>query len=128
MAVVVAVVPIDLLGFRISIPLLPFYVRSVGVSDVFIGLLAASVSLAQFSAAPVPGRISDERGRRLVLMLSMGIAGVAWVLFGFAAEVGTVAGTTVGLVALFGALLLVPVAVLLRARSSGHPSDATIPK
>jgi len=41
-AVVVAVVFVDLLGFGVIIPVLPFYVRSFGVSDVFIGLLAAS--------------------------------------------------------------------------------------
>jgi len=74
---------------------------------VFIGLLAASYSLAQFGAAPVLGRISDERGRRPVLMLSVGVAGVAWVIFGFAAEVGAAVGTTLGLVTLFGALGLV---------------------
>jgi MFS family permease len=68
---------IDLLGFGIIIPILPFYVRSFGVSDVFIGLLAASYSLAQFVAAPMLGRLSDERGRRPVLMLSVGVAGIA---------------------------------------------------
>ena len=105
-AVVVGIVFIDLLGFGIIIPIIPFYVRSFGVSDVFIGLLAASYSLAQFGAAPVLGRISDERGRRPVLMLSVGVGGVAWILFGFAAEIGTALGVTLGLVVLFGARLL----------------------
>ncbi|MXR21400.1 MFS transporter [Halobacterium bonnevillei] len=126
-AVVVAVVFIDLLGFGIIIPVLPFYVRSFGVSDVFIGLLAASYSLAQFSAAPVLGRISDERGRRPVLMLSMGVAAVAWVVFGFAAEVGAVAGTTVGLVALFGARLLAGAAGGNIAAAQAYIADVTPP-
>jgi MFS family permease len=126
-AVVVAVVFIDLLGFGIIIPVLPFYVRSFGVSDVFIGLLAASYSLAQFSAAPVLGRVSDERGRRPVLMLSMGVAAVAWVVFGFAAEVGAAAGTTVGLVALFGARLLAGAAGGNIAAAQAYIADVTPP-
>ncbi|WP_227357069.1 MFS transporter [Haladaptatus salinisoli] len=82
LATVVAVVFIDLLGFGIIIPILPFYVRSFGVSDVYIGLLAASYSLAQFVFAPILGRLSDERGRRPVLLLSIAGSAVAWTLFG----------------------------------------------
>ncbi|SHH45477.1 MFS transporter [Halobaculum gomorrense] len=92
-AVVVGVVFLDLLGFGVVIPILPFYVRSFGVSDVFIGLIAASYSLAQFLAAPTLGRISDERGRRPVIAFSVAVAGVAWLVFGFATEIGELAGT-----------------------------------
>ena len=53
---------IDLQGFGIIL-ILPYYVRNIGASDVFIGLLAASYSLMQFAFAPLLGRISDERGR-----------------------------------------------------------------
>ena len=82
LATVIAVVFIDLLGFGIIIPILPFYVRSFGASDVFIGLLAASYSLMQFLFAPLLGRISDERGRRPVLLLSIAGSAVAWTVFG----------------------------------------------
>ncbi|WP_277555728.1 MFS transporter [Halobaculum limi] len=92
-AVVIGVVFLDLLGFGVVIPILPFYVRSFGVSDVFIGLTAASYSLAQFLAAPTLGRISDERGRRPVIAFSVAMAGVAWIGFAFATEVGALAGT-----------------------------------
>jgi len=78
LAVVIGVVFIDLVGFGIVIPILPFYVRSFGVSDAFIGLLAASYSLAQFLAAPTLGRLSDRIGRRPVLLASLATAGVAW--------------------------------------------------
>lgn len=124
-AVVVGVVFLDLVGFGIIIPILPFYVRSFGVSDVFIGLLAASYSLAQFVAAPVLGRISDERGRRPVLMLSVGVAGVAWVVFGFAAQIGAAAGTVAGLVALFGARLLAGAAGGNIAAAQAYIADVT---
>jgi len=124
-AVVVGIVFIDLLGFGIIIPILPFYVRSFGVSDVFIGLLAASYSLAQFGAAPVLGRISDERGRRPVLMLSVGIAGVAWIIFGFAAEIDARLGTTLGLAVLFGARLLAGAAGGNIAAAQAYIADVT---
>ena len=126
-AVVVGIVFIDLLGFGIIIPILPFYVRSFGVSDVFIGLVAASYSLAQFGAAPVLGRISDERGRRPVLMLSVGVAGVAWILFGFAAEIGTALGVTFGLVVLFSARLLAGAAGGNIATAQAYIADVTTP-
>ena len=126
-AVVIGIVFIDLLGFGIIIPILPFYVRSFGVSDVFIGLLAASYSLAQFGAAPVLGRLSDERGRRPVLMLSVGVSGVAWLLFGVAAEIGTALGVTVGLVVLFGARLLAGAAGGNIATAQAYIADVTTP-
>jgi MFS family permease len=125
--VVVAIVFVDLLGFGIIIPILPFYVRSFGVSDVFIGLLAASYSLAQFGAAPVLGRISDTRGRRPVLMLSVGVAGVAWLVFGVAAEIGATVGVSVGLAVLFGARLLAGAAGGNIATAQAYIADVTTP-
>jgi MFS family permease len=124
---VVGVVFIDLLGFGIIIPILPFYVRAFGVSDLFIGLLAASYSLAQFVAAPVLGRISDERGRRPVLMLSVGVSGVAWLVFGVAAEVGDAAGTVAAVATLFAARTLAGAAGGNIAAAQAYVADVTPP-
>ncbi len=99
-AIVVFVVFLDLLGFGVVIPILPFYVRSFGVSDVFIGLLAASYSVMQFLFAPLLGRLSDQRGRRPVLMLSLLGSVLAWTVFGLAAEF-TAFGVGVGVAVLF---------------------------
>jgi MFS family permease len=101
LAVVIFVVFLDLVGFGIVIPILPYYVRSFGVSDVFIGLLAATYSLAQFLAAPVLGRYSDQLGRRPVIMLSLAGGVIAWTLFGYAGQVGDVAGVLAGMSILF---------------------------
>ena len=115
LAAIIGVVFIDLVGFGIVIPILPFYVRSFGVSDAFIGLIAASYSLAQFLAAPTLGQLSDRIGRRPVLLASLAAAGVAWVTFGYAGEAGTRLGTVaVASPFLVGALLLVPVAAPFR--------------
>jgi MFS family permease len=124
-AVVVGVVFLDLLGFGVIIPVLPFYVRSFGLSDVFIGLLAASYSLAQFLAAPTLGRISDQYGRRPVLMLSVGGAVVAWTVFGLAGEVADVAGTTAGVVTLFAARIVAGTAGGNIAAAQAYVADVT---
>ena len=124
-AVVVGVVFLDLLGFGIIVPILPFYVRSFGLSDVFIGLLAASYSLAQFLAAPTLGRVSDQYGRRPVLMLSVGGAVVAWTVFGLAGEVASAAGTTAGVVTLFAARIVAGAAGGNIAAAQAYVADVT---
>ncbi|MFC7141688.1 MFS transporter [Halosimplex aquaticum] len=103
---VLVIVFIDLLGFGVVIPILPFYVRDFGASDVVYGLLAASYSLMQFVFAPLLGQLSDSRGRRPVLMISLAANAVAWTVFGLGGEVAATAGTTAGLATLFLARML----------------------
>lgn len=106
LAIVVGVVFLDLVGFGVVIPILPFYVRSFGVSDVAIGLLAASYSFTQFLFAPILGRLSDGRGRRPVLLISLAGSVIAWTAFGVAAELVPSFGLLAGLAVLFGARMV----------------------
>lgn len=62
---------VNLVGFGIIIPLLPFYAQTFGASPFAIGLLFASFSLSQLIAAPVLGDLSDRIGRRPVLIASL---------------------------------------------------------
>ena len=62
---------VNLIGFGIIIPLLPFYAETFGASPLQIGLLFAVYSLCQLFAAPVLGDWSDKYGRRPVLILSL---------------------------------------------------------
>ena len=62
---------VNLIGFGIIIPLLPFYAQRFGASAFVIGLLFASFSAAQLMAAPVLGAWSDRWGRRPVLIGSL---------------------------------------------------------
>ena len=62
---------VNLIGFGIIIPLLPFYAETFGASPLVIGLLFASFSIAQLIAAPLLGEWSDRWGRRPVLILSL---------------------------------------------------------
>ena len=62
---------VNLVGFGIIIPLLPFYAETFGASPLVIGLLFAVFSLCQLAAAPALGDISDRYGRRPVLVFSL---------------------------------------------------------
>ena len=62
---------VNLIGFGIIIPLLPFYATSYGASPVMIGFLFASFSISQLFAAPLLGAWSDRWGRRPVIILSL---------------------------------------------------------
>ncbi|MBT4934036.1 MAG: MFS transporter [Rhodospirillaceae bacterium] len=77
------IVFIDLVGFGIIIPLLPFFGEHFDASPAVIGLLMASYSLTQFIAAPFWGRASDRIGRRPVLLITLAGASASYVLLGF---------------------------------------------
>jgi len=62
---------VNLIGFGIIIPLLPFYAQTFGASPFVIGLLFAAFSICQLVAAPALGDLSDRYGRRPVLIFSL---------------------------------------------------------
>jgi DHA1 family tetracycline resistance protein-like MFS transporter len=62
---------VNLIGFGIIIPLLPFYAETFGASPLVVGLLFAAFSLCQLVAAPLLGDLSDRYGRRPVLIFSL---------------------------------------------------------
>src|SRR5919197_5346186 len=62
---------VNVIGFGIIIPLLPFYAETFGASPLLIGLLFASFSLSQLIASPLLGDMSDRWGRRPVLIFSL---------------------------------------------------------
>jgi DHA1 family tetracycline resistance protein-like MFS transporter len=78
---------IDVLGIGLIIPVLPYYVESFGVSDIVITTLFATFSLFSFFSAPLLGMISDRKGRRPVLILSLASSAVGWLVFAFSKSV-----------------------------------------
>ena len=75
---------IDLLGFGIIIPLLPFYAEHFGASALAVGLLSTSFSVAQFLFAPFWGRLSDRIGRRPVILIGLAGSAASYALFAMA--------------------------------------------
>jgi DHA1 family tetracycline resistance protein-like MFS transporter len=80
---------VNLIGFGIIIPLLPFYATTYGASPLMIGLLFASFSVSQLIAAPVLGDWSDRWGRRPVLILSLIGTAVSFVMLALATNLAT---------------------------------------
>jgi MFS transporter, DHA1 family, tetracycline resistance protein len=84
--VIFTTVFIDLVGFGIVIPVLPYYAEggSFGATPRQIGFLFASYSVLQFVFAPVLGRLSDKHGRRPVLLVSLLGTALGFLILGFA--------------------------------------------
>ena len=89
MLILFFIVFIDLIGFGIIIPLLPFYGEFYQASPEMVGLLMATYSFTQFLAAPFWGRLSDRIGRRPVLLVSLAGASAAYVWLGLAESLWT---------------------------------------
>jgi multidrug resistance protein len=85
--VLIAVNFVDMIGFMIVLPLLPFYALKLHASPETIGQLIASFSIAQLLAAPLWGRMSDRYGRRPTLLIGLSASAIAYVVFGLATSV-----------------------------------------
>jgi MFS family permease len=86
---------VDMLGLLMIIPLLPFYVKTLGGGGIdvlgmhfgigiIIGFIVAAFTLAQLISAPMWGRFSDRVGRRPTLLIALGASAIAYLIFGFA--------------------------------------------
>lgn len=84
LAVLMAVAFVDMLGFAMIFPLLPYYAQDFGISEQGIGVIMASFSLAQLVSAPFWGRVSDRYGRRPALMIGLAASAASFVVFAFA--------------------------------------------
>lgn len=78
------VVFVDLLGFSIILPLLPFYALEYKLTPDAIGLIAAVYSVFQFIASPVLGAMSDKYGRRPLLIYSQIGSMLGFLMLGWA--------------------------------------------
>jgi len=86
---------VDMVGLLMIIPLLPFYIKELGGSGIDLlglhigvgsvtGFIVASFTIAQLISAPMWGRFSDRVGRRPTLLIAIGAAAIAYLIFGFA--------------------------------------------
>ena len=84
--VIFTTVFIDLVGFGIVIPVLPFYAEGsiFNATPRTVGLLFASYSIMQLIFSPILGRLSDRYGRRPVLLLSIIGTGIGFLILGLA--------------------------------------------
>lgn len=91
---------VNAIGGTLLIPVLPFVVRDLGLSDFVFALLIAAYPAAQFFAAPILGSLADHRGRRPILIISQAGTLASWILFGVAYFLTDSAGLAIGIIAL----------------------------
>ena len=75
---------VDMVGLLMVLPLMPYYARTLGASALMVTLLVGSFTAAQLVSAPLWGRFSDRYGRRPALLVGLGSAAIAYVVFAFA--------------------------------------------
>jgi len=78
---------VDMVGFVIVLPLLPYYATAFGASALLVGVLISSFSVAQLAVAPLWGRASDRYGRRPMIIAGLVLSAAAYVVFAFAGSV-----------------------------------------
>ena len=101
--VVYLTVFIDLVGFGIILPQLPYYAEAFGATGVWVGAILTAYSAAQLVGASLLGRLSDRFGRRPILLMSLagsaaslllsGLAGSLWLLLVARALAGLFGGS-----------------------------------
>lgn len=75
---------VDMLGYSMMIPLLPFFVLRNGGNAAIAGGLGSFYALLQLFSGPVLGSLSDRIGRKPVLLACLGGTAAAYALFGLA--------------------------------------------
>ncbi|MGB8328148.1 MAG: MFS transporter [Steroidobacteraceae bacterium] len=109
---------IDVLGFGIIIPLLPYIGVRLGATPDLITPIMASYSFCQFISAPIWGRLSDRYGRRPILMTAMAGLALSYVALGFATSLWLVVASRA-----FGGLMAGNLAAAM-----AYASDVTRPE
>ncbi|HUG39177.1 MAG TPA: MFS transporter [Longimicrobiales bacterium] len=84
LAILFVTVLVDMIGFGIVLPLLPYYAESFGASPSEVTLLIASFSAMQFIAVPIWGKVSDRLGRRPFIVAGLFASAVSYLIFGLA--------------------------------------------
>ena len=115
LAVLFGVVIVDLVGFGVVMPILPFYAREHGASPTQLGLLFTAYAAAQFVCAPLWGRLSDRVGRRRVMLCTIAGTSLALAALGLA---GSLAG-------IFAARILAGAFAANIGVASAYIADAT---
>lgn len=84
LAVLFATVFINLVGFGLVVPLLPFFAQSLHAEAWQVTLMFSAYSLGQFFAEPFWGRLSDRIGRKPVLLITLVANALGYLMLAFA--------------------------------------------
>ena len=131
LAVLYAAVLVDMMGFGIVLPLLPFYLTDLGATPFQVTIVIASFSATQLAAAPIWGRVSDRRGRRPLLIAGLCASALSYLIFGLADSFWLLllsrvtAGAAGGTISIAHAYIADTTTAEDRARGMGHIGAAS---
>jgi MFS transporter, DHA1 family, tetracycline resistance protein len=109
---------VDMVGYGLVVPLLPFYAREYAAGAALVGLLGSLYAATQFVGGPFLGGLSDRTGRRPVLVVCLLGASFAYLLLGLAET----------LFLLFAAVVLAGAAGGTQATAQAYIADSTSPE
>jgi MFS transporter, DHA1 family, tetracycline resistance protein len=118
LAFIFVTVFVDMVGYGLVIPLLPFYAREYAAGAALVGLLGSLYAATQFVGGPFLGGLSDRTGRRPVLVVCLLGASIAYLLLGLAET----------LFLLFAAVVLAGAAGGTQATAQAYIADSTSPE
>ncbi len=78
---------VDIIGFSMLLPVLPYFVTHFGMSAIVVGLLLSTFSFCQLVSGPIWGNVSDRIGRKRVLIISQIGATIGWGMLAFAPNI-----------------------------------------
>ena len=118
LAFIFVTVFVDMVGYGLVIPLLPFYAREYAAGAALVGLLGSLYAAMQFVGGPFLGSLSDRTGRRPVLVVCLLGASFAYLLLGLAETPSL----------LFAAVVLAGAAGGTQATAQAYIADSTSPE
>lgn len=87
LAPILGVTFIDIIGFSMLLPILPYFVTHFGMSAIVVGILMSTFSFCQLVSGPIWGNVSDRIGRKRVLIISQIGATIGWAMLAFAPSI-----------------------------------------
>jgi MFS transporter, DHA1 family, tetracycline resistance protein len=90
LAPILGITFIDIVGFSMLLPLMPYFVTHFGMSAFVVGILMSTFSFCQLISGPLWGNISDRIGRKRVLIVSQIGATIGWAMLAFAPNIAWV--------------------------------------
>ncbi|MBV8637663.1 MAG: MFS transporter, partial [Candidatus Eremiobacteraeota bacterium] len=87
LAPILGITFIDIVGFSMLLPILPYFVTHFGMSPIVVGILLSTFSLCGLISGPIWGNVSDRIGRKTVLIVSQIGATIGWAMLAFAPNI-----------------------------------------
>lgn len=85
--IILLTVLLDMMGYGIIIPSLPFIIRGFGFSEQWVGIAFAIFSLGMFLGGMFFGRLSDIYGRKRILVVTSFLNMLGYIIFAYSGNI-----------------------------------------